>query len=156
MFSILSSIFSLLETPIMFILFLLVVARKTHRLSSFFFLFALLAGWFEKTCLWAYGFFLLLSLVCTEALYWILPFSIFFSSKIYVWFYFMFSISSLNFFCSCIVFLLLLGCSCVFSCSSLSIFFITILNSLLGSSCISIPLRQLLYSLGGLMFPWLL
>lgn len=68
--------------------------------------------------------------------------------------FFMFYTSLLNLFCSCIVSWLLLDCLSVVSCSSLGFLFTTILNSLLGNSCIPTSSGQLLYSLGGVMFPW--
>ena len=86
---------------------------------------------------------------------------VFSSSRFSVWFFFYVFYLFLSFsFCSCIVFLIALNFSSVFSCSSLSIHRRIILNSLSGNSWISISLRSdtgiLLYSFGGDMFPLIL
>ena len=73
--------------------------------------------------------------------------------------FFKWFISLLNFsFYSCIIFLILLNCLSVFSCSSLSFLKTAILSSLSGKLQISMSLRsvtrRLLWSFGSVMFPW--
>lgn len=86
-------------------------------------------------------------------------FIIIFSSRvsvtviIFLWF-----LSLLNSFCSCVVLLISLTCLSVFSCSSLNFVKTDILNYLLGKWWISISMGSvtgiLLCSFGGILFPW--
>ena len=85
--------------------------------------------------------------------------SVFSSSKISVWFIFLFSIFLLNFsFYFSVIFLILLNYISEFFYSSLSIFRTISLNCLLGSSCISITLGfvtdGLLCSFDWVMISW--
>lgn len=86
-------------------------------------------------------------------------FIIIFSSRvsitiiIFLWF-----LSLLNSFCSCVVFLISLNCLSGFSYSSLNFVKTDISNYLLGKWWISISMgsvtRKLLCSSGGILFPW--
>ena len=126
------------ETPSMHRLFLLMIPHKSHRFSSFFFLFSFCSSdWIISKYLcssFTISFFCLVQ-SGVEAIYWILWFShCILQHQNFCLVHLHVSIPLLNFsFCSCIGFLILLNCLCVFACCSLSVFRTIILNFLSGN-----------------------
>ena len=136
----LSSPFTPSKTPMTQIIILNGIS-KSHRLSSFLFIFFPFC-FFDRIILND------LSFAWSSLLFKFCEFNsviIFASSKISVWFFFMFSTCLLNSsFCACRVFLTQLNCLSMFSCRSLSIFKTITLNSLSDNSGISISLGSMM------------
>ena len=122
--------------PIMWILFLLIVSRKSCRLSSLFFiLFSFCSSdWVISNVLSSRSLILSsawLSLFLKLSIESFSSVIVFFSSRSSVQVFLMVSISLLSFsFCSCVIFLILFSCLSECSCSSLNFFQRIVLNSL--------------------------